>query len=180
MEKEELIYDGYVKIYDVTKNNNGKIEKFTKVQCSTYVNFDNESILNVFNEEGKMALVTQYRPIIGVKTLEVPAGTLDKGISPKEIIIEELDEECGISKENIIDISDEPVLSYKIIENMSDGEMHIFLIHVKTMDTLPHEEDDVEEVKFYTLDEIEYLIKKRVVTDPKTLISFFLYKDMIK
>ena len=68
----------------------------------------------------------------------------------------------------------------KIIENMSDGEMHIFLIHVKTMDTLPHEEDDVEEVKFYTLDEIEYLIKERVVTDPKTLISFFLYKDMIK
>lgn len=47
------------------------------------------------------------------------------------------------------------------------------------MDTLPHEEDDVEEVKFYTLEEIEYLIKERVVTDPKTLISFFLYKDMI-
>ena len=167
MEKEELIYDGYVKIYDVTKNNNGKIEKFTKVQLR------GASAGIVINEEGKMALVTQYRPIIGVKTLEVPAGTLDKGISPKETIIEELDEECGISKENIIDISDEPVLSYKIIENMSDGEMHIFLIH-------PHEEDDVEEVKFYTLDEIEYLIKKRVVTDPKTLISFFLYKDMIK
>lgn len=174
MDKEELIYDGYVKIYDVTKNNNGKIEKFTKVQLR------GASAGIVINEEGKMALVSQYRPIIGVKTLEVPAGTLDKGISPKEIIIEELDEECGISKENIIDISDEPVLSYKIIENLSDGEMHIFLIHVKTMDTLPHEEDDVEEVKFYTLDEIEYLIKERVVTDPKTLISFFLYKDMIK
>ena len=163
MDKEELIYDGYVKIYDVTKNNNGKIEKFTKVHLR------GASAGIVINEEGKMALVTQYRPIIGVKTLEVPAGTLDKGISPKEIIIEELDEECGISKENIIDISDEPVLSYKIIENMSDGEMHIFLIHVKTMDTLPHEEDDVEEVKFYTLEEIEYLIKERVVTDPKTL-----------
>ena len=81
MEKEELIYDGYVKIYEVTKNNNGKIEKFTKVQLR------GASAGIVINEEGKMALVTQYRPIIGVKTLEVPAGTLDKDISPKEIII---------------------------------------------------------------------------------------------
>lgn len=174
MDKEELIYDGYVKIYDVTKNNNGKIEKFTKVHLR------GASAGIVINEEGKMALVTQYRPIIGVKTLEVPAGTLDKGISPKEIIIEELDEECGISKENIIDISDEPVLSYKIIENMSDGEMHIFLIKVKTRNNKPKEEDDVDEVNFYTLEEIESLINKRIVTDPKTLISYFLYKDMIK
>lgn len=80
MDKEELIYDGYVKIYDVTKNNNGKIEKFTKVHLR------------------------------------------------------------GASAGIVIN----------------------------------------EEVKFYTLDEIEYLIKERVVTDPKTLISFFLYKDMIK
>ena len=59
-----------------------------------------------------------------------------------------------LPKENIIDISDEPVLSYKIIENMSDGEMHIFLIHVKTMDTLPHEEDDVEAEAADTADEM--------------------------
>ena len=109
MVEEKLIYDGYVKIYDVRKEKDGKVIEYTKVHLR------GSSAGIVINEEGKMALVTQYRPIMGVKTLEVPAGTLDKGISPKEIIIEELDEECGISKENIIDISDEPVLSYKII-----------------------------------------------------------------
>ena len=63
---------------------------------------------------------------------------------------------------------------------MSDGEMHIFLIKVKTRNNKPKEEDDVDEVNFYTLEEIESLINKRIVTDPKTLISYFLYKDMIK
>ena len=174
MEKEELIYDGYVKIFDVKREREGKLEEFTKVHLR------GASAGIVINEEGKMALVMQYRPIIGVKTLEVPAGTLDKDISKRDIIIEELEEECGIPRENILSISEEPVLTYKIIENMSDGEMHIFLINVKTAETKPKEDDDVDEVNFYTLDEIEDLIKERTITDPKTLISFFLYKDMIK
>lgn len=174
MVEEKLIYDGYVKIYDVKIEKDGKVEEYTKVHLR------GASAGIVINEEGKMALVTQYRPIIGMKTLEVPAGTLDKGIPPKEIIIEELEEECGISKEDIISITDKPVLTYKIIENMSDGEMHIFLIKVKTRNSKPKEEDDVDEVNFYTLEEIESLINKRIVTDPKTLISYFLYKDMIK
>ena len=172
MVEEKLIYDGYVKIYDVRKEKDGKVIEYTKVHLR------GSSCGIVINEEGKMALVTQYRPIIGMETLEVPAGTLDKGISPKEIIIEELEEECGIAKEDIISITDKPVLTYKIIENMSDGEMHIFLI--KTRNNKPKEEDDVDEVNFYTLEEIESLINKRIVTDPKTLISYFLYKDMIK
>ena len=174
MIEEKLIYDGYVKIYDVKKENNGKVEEYTKV----FLRGASAGI--VINEEGKMALVSQYRPIIGMRTLEVPAGTLDKGISPKEIIIEELEEECGICKEDILSISDNPILTYKIIENMSDGEMHIFLINVKSKDTKPKEDDDVDEVNFYTLDEIESLISKRIITDPKTLISYYLYKDMIQ
>ena len=174
MVEEKLIYDGYVKIYDVRKEKDGKVIEYTKVHLR------GSSCGIVINEEGKMALVTQYRPIIGMETLEVPAGTLDKGISPKEIIIEELEEECGIAKEDIISITDKPVLTYNIIENMSDGEMHIFLIKVKTRNNKPKEEDDVDEVNFYTLEEIESLINKRIVTDPKTLISYFLYKDMIK
>ena len=102
MVEEKLIYDGYVKIYDVRKEKDGKVIEYTKVHLR------GASCGIVINEEGKMALVTQYRPIIGMETLEVPAGTLDKGISPKEIIIEELEEECGIAKEDIISITDKP------------------------------------------------------------------------
>lgn len=174
MEESKLIYDGYVKIYDVKRTHDGVVDEFTKVHLR------GASAGIVINEEGKMALVTQYRPILGRKTLEIPAGTLDKSVTKQEIIIEELEEECGISRENIISITDEPVLTYKIIENMSDGEMHLYLIYVKTEDTKPMETDDVDEVNFYSLEEIEDLIKQRIVTDPKTLIAFFLYKDMIK
>ena len=112
---EKLIYDGYVKIYDCERENNGKKVKFTKVHLR------GASGGIVINENGEMALVRQYRPILGRDTLEIPAGTLDKNISKRDIIIEELEEECGILREDIISMSDEPVLSYNIIENMSDG-----------------------------------------------------------
>ena len=171
----KLVYDGYVKIYDCERViSDGVVEKYTKVARK------GASAGIVINEEGKMALVKQYRPILGRNTLEIPAGTLDKAISKRDIIIEELSEECGIDKSDIIEISDEPIITYNIIENMSDGEMHIFLIKVKSVNSKPKEEDEVDEVNFYTLDEIDELIKNRTITDPKTLIAFFLYKDMIK
>lgn len=170
----KLVYDGYVQIYDCERENNGVIENFTKVALR------GASAGIVINEDGKMALVSQYRIILGNNTLEIPAGTLDKNISTKETIIEELEEECGITRDDILEISEEPILTYNIIENMSDGKMHLFLIKVKNKDTKPKEEDDVEEVNFYSLEEIDELIKARKITDPKTLIAFFLYKDTIK
>lgn len=173
METNKLIYDGFVKIYECERKKNGKLENYTKVALR------GASAGIVINENGQMALVTQYRPILGKNTLEIPAGTLDKNISKKEIIIEELEEECGIKREDIISISESPILTYNIIENMSDGEMNIFLIKVKNNITHPLEEDDVEEVNFYDINEIESLIKDRIITDPKTLIAFYLYKDMI-
>lgn len=168
----KLVYDGYVKIYDCEREKDGVVEKFTKVALR------GASAGIVINEEGEMALVKQYRPILGRVTLEIPAGTLDKNITKQEIIIEELEEECGIVRSDIIEISDEPILTYNIIENMSDGEMHIFLIKVKSKVTRPREDDEVDEVNFYKLSEIEKMIKERIITDPKTLIAFYLYKDM--
>lgn len=173
METNEIIYDGFIKIYNCEREKNGKKETYTKVGLR------GASAGIVINESGQMALVTQYRPILGKNTLEIPAGTLDKNITKKEIIIEELEEECGIKREEIIEISDEPILTYNIIENMSDGEMHIFLIKVKNTSSKPMEEDDVDEVNFYDLEEIDKLIKERIITDPKTLIAYYLYKDMI-
>lgn len=169
----KTLYEGFVNIYECERERNGKVETYTKVQLR------GASAGIVINENGEMALVKQYRPILGRNTLEVPCGTLDKGISKKDIIIEELEEECGITRDNIITITNEPILTYNIIENMSDGEMHIFFIKVKNVICNPKAEDDVEEVKFYSLEEIENLIKNRVITDPKTLICFYLYKDMI-
>ena len=173
METNELIYDGYVKIYNCTRERNGIIEHYNKVGLR------GASAGIVINEDGKMALVKQYRTILGKVTLEIPAGTLDKNVSKQEIIIEELEEECGILRDDILEISEEPILTYNIIENMSDGEMNIYFIKVKSLDSCPKEDDEVDEVNFYDIDEIEDLIKKRIITDPKTLIAFYMYKDRL-
>ena len=74
-------------------------------------------------------------------------------------------------------MTEEPILTYDIIENMSDGQIHLFLVHIKNKELIPNEEDDVEEVKFYKKEEIEDLIKQKKITDPKTLLAFFMYKE---
>ena len=47
MVEEKLIYDGYVKIYDVKKEKDGKVEEYTKVHLR------GASAGIVINEEGK-------------------------------------------------------------------------------------------------------------------------------
>ena len=170
----KVLYDGIVTIYECERENNGEKEIYTKVALR------GASAGVVINEDGKIALVSQYRPILGKKTLEIPAGTLDKNISKKDIIIEELEEECGINRSDIINISEEPIITYNIIENMSDGEMNIYLIKVKNKISKPLEDDEVDDVEFYNIEEVEDLIRKREITDPKTLIGFYIYKDTLK
>ena len=55
----KLVYDGYVKIYDCERERNGIVETFTKVALR------GASAGIVINELGEMALVKQYRPILG-------------------------------------------------------------------------------------------------------------------
>ena len=164
----KLLYDGFVKIYECK---NEKNETYNKVVLKGAVG------CLVINENHEIVLVKQYRPILGKHTLEIPAGTLDKNISIKDTLIEELEEECGIKREDIISMTEEPILTYDIIENMSDGQIHLFLVNIKNKELIPNEEDDVEEVKFYKKEEIEDLIKQKKITDPKTLLAFFMYKE---
>ena len=51
--------------------------------CSTYVNFDNESILNVFNEEGKM-VATPENNEVAYGTLSESAGNMNVSITNSE------------------------------------------------------------------------------------------------
>ena len=49
----------------------------------------------VIDSREKMCLVKQFRPCVGKYMYEIPAGLLDKdGKTSKEILIEELEEEC--------------------------------------------------------------------------------------
>lgn len=55
------------------------------------------------DEQGRIVLVQNYRYLTGLYSWEIPAGVIDKGFEPEDIIIKELKEEagCEVQKENI-------------------------------------------------------------------------------
>lgn len=97
-------------------------------------NFDvvvsKDAAVMLYIDENDLAYFTkQFRPAIGEEVLALPAETLDKPkLSPLEVMVEGLEEECGVK------IKKEQVMSLgKLIS--TDGhdteKVHLFLAHGK-------------------------------------------------
>ena len=55
------------------------------------------AVMLYIDEKDQVYLTKQFRPAIGEEVLALPAETLDKeGLSPLEVMVEGLEEECGI------------------------------------------------------------------------------------
>jgi ADP-ribose pyrophosphatase len=59
----------------------------------------------MFDREGRVVLVEQYRPPLGRVTLEMPAGTIDEGETPDQTVAREALEETGYVCERWYQIS---------------------------------------------------------------------------
>ncbi|ABP50113.1 NUDIX domain-containing protein [Pyrobaculum arsenaticum] len=47
-------------------------------------------------DSGEVYFIKQYRPALGIYTLEIPSGVVDEGESPEEAARRELEEEAGL------------------------------------------------------------------------------------
>ncbi len=166
---EKKIYEGFVSLSEFDININGVSKKFVKVGIKEAV-----SAL-VLNEEGKVALVKQYRPALNEETLEIPAGIIDKDKPEIQILIEELWEECGIKEENIVYLNPKPIFDYYIVSGVSDATTKIYEVVVNNIGPKQIVNDEVTSVDYYTPLEIEKMIKNKDIRDAKTLIACTYY-----
>ena len=74
-----------------------------------------------FDEDGMVIMVNQYRFPRG-RVLEIPAGTLEKGESPRECALRELQEETGYAADNM-----EPLLAYYPSIGYNTEKIHCFV-----------------------------------------------------
>lgn len=170
----KLVYDGFVKVYEFNEKVNGKEDKYVKID------FMGAVAGIVVNEKNELAIVRQYRPTLGCYSYEVPAGVLDKDISIKDTLIEELHEECNIKDEDIVYISEEPVVTYNMATGVTDALIYIYFVKVKNSVDKFIKNDEVEEIDFMPLEEIEELINSGIIKDSNTLIGIYKYKDMLE
>lgn len=167
---KKYLYNGFHKIEEVVTELKGKQVKREKLLIKSAVGGC------VIDEKGRIALVTQFRPTANFLAKEIPAGVLDKdGLTPTEVLIEELLEECEIQHEDVISVDEVPFHEYFLIIGSSDAKITLHEIHVKeqAQQFKKVEDADVDSVEWVTLETFEQYINEGLIQDPKTLLSYY-------
>jgi ADP-ribose pyrophosphatase len=92
----------------------------------------------VVEREGKILFVKQYRPAIGVVTLEIPAGLIDPGETPAEAAKRELAEEAQLTGDL------EYLTGFYLSPGFCDEKLHVFrATNLKEAYAKPDDDEDI-------------------------------------
>jgi ADP-ribose pyrophosphatase len=118
------------------------------------------------HDDGTVTMTRQYRYPVDDYILEIPAGTMDPGESPRECAGRELEEETGLVAKTLIDLG--PI---HILPAYSDEIIHLFLARDFTTTTQKLDDDEIIDVVKYPLDTLMDMIHKGGITDSLTILS---------
>lgn len=168
----KIVYDGFHKIEELEVNIKGEKRKIEKLGI-------NHAVAGIVcDADNKIALVVQYRPCVDEVMYEIPAGLLDKNESLQETLIQELEEECEINRNNIARIIELP-LNYYMACGSSDAEMNILMVKLNSVEETKKVDDcDVEKVKWLSFNDFKTLVLKGKIKDGKTLMSYYVLDKM--
>jgi len=130
-------------------------------------------VVPVFDDT-TVALVRQYRHAAEEFLLEIPAGTLNAGEDPKLGAIRELQEEIGVTAENI-----EKLTEFYVSPGFLTEKMHVFLATGLTNVGQKLEADELLTVERYSFDELKNMIRNGEITDAKTMLGVMLAEERL-
>ena len=162
--ESKVIYEG--KIFDIRidKVREGDVEYSREL----VVHKGSAVILPVFDDE-TVALVRQYRHAAGKYLLEIPAGTLNSGEDPKLGAERELEEEIGVTSENI-----ELLSAFYISPGFLTEKMYVFIATGLTATAQRLEEDEILTVERRSFEDLFEMIRTGRIEDSKTISSILL------
>jgi len=176
MEDKKFLYKGFHSIEQLDAIIKGEPKVIEKLGLKSAV------AAIVTDAEGKTAFVKQYRPCVDAICYEMPAGLMDKdGLTSKEILTEELWEECEIDPADIVYFSDEPIHSYYMVCSSSDAKMSLYRVKLRSIQhSKAIGDEDVDSVEWLTPEEFEQLARRGEIKDPETLIAYLYMRQAKK
>lgn len=131
-------------------------------------------IVPVF-DDGTVALVRQYRHAAGKYMLEIPAGSLEKGEDPKTCAIRELEEEVGVTAQNI-----ELITEFYVSPGFLTEKMFVYLATGLTKTAQNLEIDELIEIERLTFPQALEMIRNGQIEDAKTIIGITTAASRLK
>ena len=122
-----------------------------------------------FDEKGKVILVRQHRFPLGY-ILEIPAGTLEKGESPKRCALREIQEETGYKAKKMTHL-----ITYYPSVGYNTEEIHCFVASGLTQVKKKLDTDEFITVKKMELPRLIKMIKSGKIIDSKTICAVMVY-----
>ena len=163
MEKKQ-IYDGKIIGLDVY---NLTIEK-RKVRREMIKHPGAAAIL-AFDEKDRIIMVRQHRFPHGY-ILEIPAGTLEKGESPKHCALREIQEETGYKAKGMTHL-----ITYYPSVGYNTEAIHCFVASGLTPVKMKLDTDEFITVKKMELSKLIRMIKSGKIIDSKTICAVMVY-----
>ena len=126
----------------------------------------------LYVENGKVALVKQYRYAYGEEVLELPAGKLEKGEDPCLAAIRELEEETGVSAN-----PEDAELLFVLYPTPGYTNEKIYIYYVKKGEKTASHPDEGEfvETVFMPLNEAREALQTGALRDAKTIVALQAY-----
>lgn len=117
-----------------------------------------------------VCLIHTYRVAIDRWQLELPAGTLDKGLPPQEMARLELLEETGYRAQRFI-----PMHTFAMSPGILDERMHFYLATGLSEGAPDREPGERMENRVLSWGDIDRLMRDHRIIDAKTLVGLLWY-----
>ena len=161
---KQTIYNGKVFDIRIDQIRDGDIEYKREI----VVHKGSCVVIPVF-EDGTAALVRQYRHAAGKYLLEICAGTLNKGEDPEIGARRELEEEIGVTAENV-----EKLTEFFVSPGFLTEKMHVYLATGLTEVGQKLEEDELLTIERHPFPALFEMIRDGVIEDAKTIAGLIL------
>lgn len=160
----EKIYEG--KVFDLSMNEIKEGE--TEYKREIVEHKGSAVIVPVFDDE-TVALVRQYRHAAGEYLLEIPAGTLNKGENPLIGAKRELEEEIGVTSDNI-----EKLVEFYVSPGFLTEKMNVYLATNLKESEQNLDEDEILTIERITFEKAFEMIRSNEIKDAKTICGLIL------
>ncbi len=120
-------------------------------------------------DDGRIALVRQYRHPARAELLEIPAGKLEVGEAPEECAARELEQEIGWRAGRL-----EKLCEFYPTPGFCEEKLHVYLATELQPATQQLDDDELIEIVYLPLSEAVQMAMRGALVDSKTIIALLM------